>query len=118
MHTEATAWRRRRQELSATRRAEEEQRAEANRQAALATAAYLRQTDPFTGERVVPGDLRMCGRCHAGPWRKQGCNDMRAHSTWFSSHTGDRTHNRCRNCMWFEPDWRNWPVWDGVMGPH
>lgn len=103
------------------RRAEAERAAERNdarARADAATAQYLRRVDPFTGGPVLPGDLRMCGRCHAGPWRKTGCNNMRTHNTFFSSHNSDHTRNRCRNCLWFESDWTKWPEWDGVIGPH
>ena len=97
---------------------QQEQRSAAQREADAATAAYLSRIDPFTGMPVQAGDLRMCGRCHAGPWRKTGCNDMSRHNTWFGSHTANATHNRCRNCGWLSSDWTNWPVWDGVVGPH
>ena len=76
------------------------------------TANYLRNTNPFTGERVVKGELRMCGRCHAGPFMKNkgSCNNMSTHN--------DNGANSCRNCGWFNSSWANWPEWDGVVGPH
>ena len=103
------------------RREQRQERTEADR----LTAEYLRHTDPFTGAPVSHGDLRMCGRCKAGPWRKRGCNDMGRHNsnTVFNAasrrtHNADSTPNRCSNCFWFDADWNKWPVWDGVMGPH
>jgi hypothetical protein len=96
---------------SSARREEAQQRAETTRENERLTAEYLRHTNPFTGERVKDGDLRMCGRCHAGPFTKTGCNDMSTHNSWFMA-------NRCRNCFWFNSTWTNWPVWDGVIGPH
>jgi len=112
---------------ASARAQEREERAQAERQEAQvrrrteeqATADFLRRVDPFTGEAVQPGDLRMCGRCHAGPWRKRGCNDMRRHNRLHCLRPDESgTHNRCRNCFWFEADWTRWPEWDGVMGPH
>jgi hypothetical protein len=26
--------------------------------------------------------------------------------------------NHCPNCDWFDAKWRNWPMWDGIPGPH
>ena len=96
------------------------QRAEANREAERLTAEYLRSTDPFTGQPVQPGELRMCGRCRAGPWRKTGCNNMSNHNAGIFRPHDERnnTANRCRNCLWFESEWTRWPEWDGVVGPH
>ena len=107
------------------RREQQHARTEADR----LTAEYLRHTDPFTGLPVSHGDLRMCGRCKAGPWRKRGCNDMRRHNNNnvpLMFNASRRTHNdnsggtpnRCTNCFWFDADWNKWPVWDRVMGPH
>mmetsp|Transcript_4538 Transcript_4538/g.6801 ORF Transcript_4538/g.6801 Transcript_4538/m.6801 type:complete len:1001 (-) Transcript_4538:122-3124(-) len=69
------------------------------------------------------GDLRMCGRCKAGPIENFACADLAAHNDTGTTYKGNAVAarerpNHCPNCNWFDPDWRKWPMWDGVYGPH
>jgi len=69
------------------------------------------------------GDFRMCGRCKTGPIENFACSDLAAHndtSTSFKGNTVAATSrpNDCPNCGWFDGNWHNWPMWDGIHGPH
>ena len=69
------------------------------------------------------GDLRMCGRCKAGPFENRNCSDLRLHNVFETTYKGTAVAgklkpNHCPNCDWHDPDWNNWPYFDGVFGPH
>jgi len=101
---------RRRQEQM--RRAQEEARALHERQEAQTNRAFAaarggrNQASAFGGS----GDLRMCRRCKAGPFENKACADLRSHN--------DHRANHCPNCGWHDPNWHNWPYFDGIHGPH
>ena len=108
--------RRRREEEAAKRlRAEQEK----------ATVALLAQANEENGAGAIGerGDMRMCGRCRAGPIINHACSDLAAHNDASTSYKNRRVAskakpNDCPNCGWFNADWHNWPRWDGVYGPH
>mmetsp|Transcript_30104 Transcript_30104/g.69453 ORF Transcript_30104/g.69453 Transcript_30104/m.69453 type:complete len:171 (-) Transcript_30104:850-1362(-) len=69
------------------------------------------------------GDLRMCKVCKAGPIENQACPDLGTHnntSTYYRKQnvSANLNPNHCPNCGWFDPNWNQWPYWDGVYGPH
>ena len=86
------------------------ERAEA--QAEASTAEFLRQNGG-QGNAYDNNELRMCRRCRAGPVENRCCNDL-------ASHNGEDGGgiNCCRSCGWFSPNYTDWLLWDGVMGPH
>ena len=129
---EARAERRRREEQE--RRAREERRRQEEEAARKLRADQEAQTTQLLaranredgarefGER---GDMRMCGRCKAGPIINHACSDLAAHNDaattykgqTVAAHRGGRP-NDCPNCGWHHDDWHRWPKWDGVFGPH
>jgi rubrerythrin len=69
------------------------------------------------------GDFRMCGRCKTGPIENFACSDLAAHNDTSTSYKGNTVAatsrpNDCPNCGWFDENWHNWPMWDGIHGPH
>jgi len=69
------------------------------------------------------GDFRMCRRCRTGPIENQACSDLEAHNDTGTSYKGNNVGekanpNHCPHCGWFHKDWKKWPYWDGVYGPH
>lgn len=102
---------RRRQEQ--VRRAQAEARALQERQEAQTRQAFAaarggrNQARTFGGS----GDLRMCRRCKAGPFENQACSNL-------ATHNGRNHANHCPNCGWHDPNWHNWPYFDGIHGPH
>jgi len=129
---------RRRQEEEARRVREQQlhQEAQRARQAAEELrrqhmAAEAATTEAFANARVEGGarllggigDLRMCRRCRAGPIENRACADLDAHNNKSTDYKGStvasvRRPNACPHCNWFTSDWRNWPYWDGIYGPH
>ena len=97
-----------REEAEALRRRNAE--AEAATERAFATAGTSAAT--FGGK----GQLKMCGRCKAGPFENKACADLASHNDAIAG--SSRNANHCPNCGWFNPRWEKWPLWDGVHGPH
>ena len=111
-----------RAQREAARRAEEREakaareRHEADEHATRAAFSSMAGRDG--GASVVGGigDVRMCGRCKAGPIENKACPDLGAHNDY--TRAGASRVNHCPNCDWFDAKWRNWPMWDGIPGPH
>jgi len=87
---------------------------------ALRRAANTEGSASMLGGR---GDLRMCGHCKTGPYMNAACADLEAHNDSSTTYKGIRVAstenpNACVNCGWFDADWRYWPMWDGIEGPH
>jgi hypothetical protein len=85
----------------------QERHEEQTRQAFVAVRGGRNQARTFGGS----GDLRMCRRCKAGPFENKACADLDAHN-------GREHANHCPNCDWHDPNWHNWPYFDGIYGPH
>ena len=129
-----------RQRREAARQERERQRLERERQArAEAEALQCRLQDEQNKDRrafaaVVGqagnaghfggnGDFRMCRHCKAGPVENIACADLATHndsSTRYNGHgvASRDSPNHCPNCNWFDADWHQWPMWDGIHGPH
>jgi len=83
---------------------EQQRRARAEEQERLMAAEVQRM--------VGEGTARMCRRCRAGPFMNDRCSDLARHNR------DRRFRNHCPHCRWFDANWTNWPVWDGIYGPH
>jgi len=105
-----------RAQREAARRAEEREAAaarerhEADERATRAAFSSMAGRDGGAAAIGGRGDVRMCGRCKAGPIENRACSDLNAHN--------DSGVNHCPNCNWFDANWQNWPMWDGIPGPH
>jgi len=133
---QAAAARQRREEEQRRRRTEREererQRREEERQAQREAEALREQRaqeeqateQAFSNSRSATafggrGDLRMCRRCQTGPFENKACSDLGAHNSWESRDVRTRRRpNECPNCGWYNSDWHQWPVFDGIYGPH
>jgi len=91
-------------QIEARRQHEQQRRARAEEQERLMVAEVQRM--------VGEGTARMCRRCRAGPLMNDRCSDLERHNR------DRRFSNHCPNCRWFDANWNNWPVWDGIHGPH
>ena len=111
-----------RQEEQARLRREREEAERQRREREAQEQADLRAMQQHNAEnrRLGVGDFRMCGRCRSGPVTNDRCADLASHNE--GRHEGHEEvpggANRCRNCGWFSAKWHEWPMWDGVWGPH
>jgi hypothetical protein len=82
--------------------------------------AGLLAMQQHNGNRTLGGgDFRMCKRCRAGPVTNDRCADLARHNNEVGLIEALRGGaNRCRRCGWFTANWHDWPMWDGVFGPH
>ena len=111
-----------RAQREAARRAEEleaaaaRERHEADERATRAAFSSMAGRDGGAAVIGGRGDVRMCGRCKAGPIENKACSNLSTHNDY--SGEGASRVNHCPNCDWFDGDWHNWPAWDGIPGPH
>jgi hypothetical protein len=104
----------RRQEEQARLRRESEEAERQKREREAEEQASLRAMQQHNAEkrRRGVGDFRMCKICRAGPVTNDRCTDLARNDEVAGG------ANRCRNCGWFTAEWHDWPMWDGVFGPH
>ena len=95
------------------RELEEAERQKREREAEEQAGLHAMQQHNAENRRLGVGDFRMCRRCRCGPVTNERCSDLTSHNNEVAGGA-----NRCRNCDWFTPDWHDWPMWDGVLGPH
>jgi len=105
----------RRQEEQARLRREREEAERQKREREAEEQAGLRAMRQHNAEnqRLGKGDFRMCRKCRAGPVTNDRCRDLASHNNDVPGGA-----NQCRKCGWFTAEWHDWPMWDGVFGPH
>ena len=105
----------RRQEEQARLRREREEAERQKREREAQEQADLRAMQEHNAEnrRLGVGDFRMCRSCRSGPVTNDRCADLASHNNEVPGGA-----NRCRNCGWFTANWHEWPMWDGIVGPH
>jgi hypothetical protein len=105
----------RRQEEQARLRREREEAERQKREREAEEQASLRAMQQHNAEnrKLGVGDFRMCRKCRAGPVTNDHCSNLQTHNN-----DAPGGANRCRSCGWFSKEWHDWPMWDGVFGPH
>ena len=105
----------RRQEEQARLRREREEAERHKREREAEEQAGLRAMQQHNAENRLlgRGDFRMCKRCRCGPVTNDRCRDLALHNNEVAGGA-----NKCCNCGWFSKEWHDWPMWDGVFGPH